>query len=171
MQLPAELQSIAELRQLAQTADHIDVKVVEGDNTFREFIAGLMNFSPGWIKALYRVRWAFVRVLGMKQNGIPKSPGMLPENVPMQSGEKAAFFKVDYAQPDHFWIVSAKEAHLTAYLGVVMQPLQGGKRRFHVITIVKYHRWTGPVYFNLIRPFHHLVVNSMARAALRYQAS
>lgn len=34
-------------------------------------------------------------------------------------------------------------------------------RRF--ITTVYYKHWTGPVYFNLIRPFHHLVVSRMAQ--------
>ncbi|MGE6761631.1 DUF2867 domain-containing protein [Corallococcus interemptor] len=26
-----------------------------------------------------------------------------------------------------------------------------------------YRNWAGPVYFNVIRPFHHLVVARMAR--------
>jgi hypothetical protein len=37
------------------------------------------------------------------------------------------------------------------------------KRRFHVVTIVHYNNLAGPVYFNVIRPFHHLVVKQMAR--------
>ncbi|NQY75258.1 MAG: DUF2867 domain-containing protein [Candidatus Margulisbacteria bacterium] len=27
--------------------------------------------------------------------------------------------------------------------------------------------WTGPIYFNLIRPIHHLVVTKMAKAGVR----
>ncbi|MCP5103876.1 MAG: DUF2867 domain-containing protein, partial [bacterium] len=37
----------------------------------------------------------------------------------------------------------------------------------HVVTIVHYKHWTGPVYFNLIRPFHHLVIRRMMKAALK----
>ncbi|MEV4094105.1 DUF2867 domain-containing protein [Streptosporangium saharense] len=33
----------------------------------------------------------------------------------------------------------------------------------YVAVVVHYHRWTGPVYFTVIRPFHHLV----ARAGVR----
>ena len=35
--------------------------------------------------------------------------------------------------------------------------------RYYVVTAVNYKHWTGPVYFNLIRPFHHLVVSRMAK--------
>ncbi|WP_218919788.1 DUF2867 domain-containing protein [Streptosporangium roseum] len=59
-------------------------------------------------------------------------------------------------------MAGATESHLTACLAVVAEP-----GRFHVVTVVKYHRWTGPVYFNAIRPFHHLVVLGMARAGVR----
>jgi hypothetical protein len=62
---------------------------------------------------------------------------------------------------------------LTGYLAVVAEPLAHGRTRFHNITVVKYHRWTGPLYFKVIRPFHHLVVRSMvtgygARTAYRF---
>jgi hypothetical protein len=46
--------------------------------------------------------------------------------------------------------------------------LTGDHKRFHVVTIVHYRRWTGPVYFNVIRPFHHLVVYQMAKSAASY---
>ena len=73
----------------------------------RAFIAGLFSYMPWWLKALYGVRWAFVRLLGMKQEGVP---------------------------------------------------------------IVDYRHWTGPVYFNVIRPFHHLVVAAMLRSAANLPA-
>ncbi|WP_422698682.1 DUF2867 domain-containing protein [Desulfosarcina cetonica] len=34
---------------------------------------------------------------------------------------------------------------------------------------MRYRNWTGPVYFNLIRPFHHLVVREMMKAGARRQ--
>ena len=62
-------------------------------------------------------------------------------------------------------MASATDTHLTAYLGVVAEPIPPDNR-FHVITIVHYQRWTGPVYFNVIRPFHHLVVSKMVKAGV-----
>jgi hypothetical protein len=46
----------------------------------------------------------------------------------------------------------------------VAEPVANGLIRYYIVTIVHYLHWTGPVYFNLIRPFHHLVVARMARA-------
>ncbi|MCP4630164.1 MAG: DUF2867 domain-containing protein [bacterium] len=40
-----------------------------------------------------------------------------------------------------------------------IRSLDSKTNRFYVITVVHYKHWTGPVYFNLIRPFHHLVVS------------
>jgi hypothetical protein len=42
----------------------------------------------------------------------------------------------------------------------------GFGNRFYVFTTVYYKHWTGPVYFNLIRPLHHLAVPRMARYGL-----
>jgi hypothetical protein len=39
-------------------------------------------------------------------------------------------------------------------------------RQLHVVTVVRYKNASGRVYFNVIRPFHHLVVGAMVRAGL-----
>jgi hypothetical protein len=141
----------------------VDVKIIVSDSTLREFVAGMMNYFPAWIKALYGVRAVFVRFLGMKQEHM-KMPKFTPENVPMEAGKPAAFFTVQLAQENHHWIVDAADKHLTATLGVVVEPQPDKTNKFYVLTIVHYHNWAGPVYFNVIRPFHHLVVSSMMRA-------
>lgn len=155
------------LRYLLAEADHVDIKQFEADLTLRQFAAGMFNYYPSWIKALYRIRWGFVRLLGMKQSGIPDSPNLSPEDLPMEAGAMAGFFKVEAAKESEYWIASAKEKHLDAFLGLVVEPLAGATKRFHVVTIVNYQHWTGPVYFNVIRPFHHLVVRKMGQAAVR----
>jgi hypothetical protein len=66
-----------------------------------------------------------------------------------------------------YWIAETPDdKHLKAYFVVVQEPLGNAVNRFSVITTIYYKHWTGPVYFNLIRPFHHLVVARMARHAL-----
>ncbi|MEV0283832.1 DUF2867 domain-containing protein [Kribbella sp. NPDC050820] len=42
---------------------------------------------------------------------------------------------------------------------------------FKVVTLVKYLRTAGRFYYSLIRPFHHVVVQRMARAGARSLAS
>lgn len=169
MNLPAIIQSTPDLMDYAQNANHIDVKVFEGEVSLREFIAGMFSYYPSWIKFLYRVRWGFVRLLGMKQEGIPQGGRMKPDDVSFIAGEKATFFTIHAAKENEYWLAGATESHLSAYLGVIARPTQDNHNQFHVITIVKYHRWTGPVYFNVIRPFHHVVVGQMAQAGAHYQ--
>jgi hypothetical protein len=155
------------LAPLLEGADHVDVKQVEGELGLREFAAGMLAYEPAWLRALYGVRWLFVRVLGMRQEGLAPSMKLTAERVSMRPGDRAGFFTVTMGEEDRYWVVEATESHLTAYLGVVAEPLPAGRRRFHVLTIVRYHRWTGPVYFNVIRPFHHLVVRQMMKAGVR----
>lgn len=157
---------IPEIQPLLQDADHIDIKMIEGSVSMRKFIVQMLAYQPAWVTFLYGVRWFFVRLLGMKQTGLPHSEKKHPEELPMQQGQPAAFFTVAAAAEERYWFAEISESHLTARLGVVVEPLTQGRRRFHVVTVVHYNQWTGPVYFNVIRPFHHLVVGQMAKAGV-----
>lgn len=157
-------------RQYCADADHVDIKTITSKATLPEFVAGLLSYYPGWIKQLYRVRYVFVRMLGLRQTGVPTGIALQAADVPMQPGANIGFFTVAAAHADRYWIAGVSEAHLTAYLGVAAEPLGDDMRQFHVVTIVRYHSWAGPVYFNVIRPFHHLVVAGMMRAGARYRA-
>lgn len=160
-------QSVPVIAELAAGADHIDVKTFEGEVDLRTFLANMLSYNPSWIRFLYRVRWLFVRMLGMEQTGVPQTKRIRPEELSFTPCAKAGFFEVKAAVEDHFYVAGATESHLTAYLGVVREPLYETASRYYVITIVHYHRWTGPVYFNVIRPFHHLVVNRMGQAGVK----
>lgn len=165
------LESIPAMQQVMTDADVIDIKVFKGQQSMREFIAGLIAYQPGWVTFLFRVRKVFVRFLGLRQEGIPTAPHYAPAEIPMEVGEKVGFFDLEYAAENQYWIVSAAESHLKAWLAVVVEPLNPSERRFYVVTVVHHRRWTGPVYFNVIRPFHHIVVRRMAQAGLKYPHS
>ncbi len=157
--------AVPHLSKLMETADHVDIKTIDGDVSLRQFIAGMLSYSPAWLKFLYGVRWFFVRLLGMKQEGVPGGLSMTAERVSFVPGDPATFFSVKMAEEEKYWFAGITESHLTAHLGVVVEA--GQPRRFYVVTIVHYHRWTGPIYFNVIRPFHHLVVWQMMKAGVR----
>lgn len=156
------------LASLLAKADHVDGKTIDSAVDMRTFIAGMLSYSPFWLKFLYGVRWVFVRLLGMRQEGVPLARPLLPSDISLIPGEKATFFTVTMAEAEQYWVAEASDTHLTAYVGVVVETLAEGNR-FHVVTIVHYHHWTGPVYFNVIRPFHHIVVWQMMKAGARYQ--
>jgi hypothetical protein len=166
------IRHLPELASLLEHADHVDVKTVIGSVDLRTFLANMFSYQPDWITALYGVRAIFVRFLGMRQIGTPRRQYLKPENIPMQAGQPVAFFKVRMASEEHYWIAEAKDKHLDGLLGVIAEPLPDQQQKlFHVLTVVYYRNWTGPVYFNGIRPFHHLVVGSMAMAGVRNHAT
>ena len=163
----AYIEQFEDIRCLLQRADYTDVKVVEGRVSLREFIASMLSYYPRWVIGLYRIRAVFVRLLGMRQEYIDMLPALKPEDVPFEPGKSATFFILRQAKADEYWIAETpEEKHLSAFLAVVAEPLGENRQRFHVMTIVNYKHWTGPVYFNTIRPFHHLVVSRMAQAGV-----
>ncbi len=156
--------SLPEIQPLLANADYIDVKTVTGNVDLRTFLAGFFNYHPAWLISLFAVRAVFVRFLGMRQEHMRSGALLTPETVPMQIGKRAAFFTVRMAEEGRYWFADNSDKHLKGTLGVVVEPLADQQKRFHVVTIVHYHNWTGPVYFQVIKPFHHLVVTCMAQA-------
>jgi hypothetical protein len=160
---------VKELKPLLETADHTDVKVAEGRTCMREFIASMLSYNPWWIAFLFRIRVILVSILGLVRHPIPeKKTALRPEDIPFTPGETAAFFIVRFAEENNYWVAETPpDKHLGAYIAVVMERVEDNINRFYVITIVHYKHWTGPVYFNLIRPFHHFVIRRMMKAALK----
>jgi len=158
---------IPELAALLAGADHVDVEVAESDRSLREFVAATIGWQPGWMRVLFGVRAGFARLLRLRHPVVLRSRRQRPEEIPFAEGGKVGFFTVVAAVEDRYLLLAAADNHLTGYLAFVAEPAAGERRRFQVITVVTYHRWTGPLYFNLIRPFHHLVVRSMVRAGAR----
>jgi hypothetical protein len=157
----------SELGALVDGADHIDVKTVESDVALRPFVTRLIAYQPAWVTALYWVRRAFMRLLGLRQDRMPRPPQLRPEQLPMTVGEAVGFFHVHRSVEERLWVAEADDKHLRAKLGVLVEDAGQGRKRMHVLTVVHYKNWAGPIYFNVIRPFHHLVVSAMIRAALR----
>jgi hypothetical protein len=76
----------------------------------------------------------------MRQEEIPQPVLYRAADIPMTPGSKLSFFTVEQAEEGRHWIAGASESHLTAYLGVVLEP-RGTASRLHVVTLVKYNSW------------------------------
>ena len=162
--------NFSELEKYFQNADFTDVKVFEGETTLRKFIASMLSYYPWWIVCLYRIRKLLVGILGLVKHEAPEElPNLQPQDVSFTPGENVSFFIVRCAREDTFWVSETPDdRHLRAYFGVIKESVGNSTNRFYVITSVFYKHWTGPVYFNIIRPFHHLVVSRMARYGLTH---
>jgi hypothetical protein len=160
----------SELERYFEKADFTDVKVFEGDTTIRKFIASMLSYYPWWIVQLYRLRKLFVWILGLVKHEEPKElPNLQADDISFTPGDNASFFIVRSAKEDLYWVSETPDdRHLQAYFGVIKEPVSKSINRFYVVTTVFYKHWTGPIYFNLIRPFHHLVVSRMGQYGLRH---
>ncbi|MCU0539931.1 MAG: DUF2867 domain-containing protein, partial [Desulfobacterales bacterium] len=161
------IDGVEELRVLLEEADYVGVRTVEGEVTLQEFLAGMFSYRPGLIRFLYRVRSGLVRLLGIRQQPLPEMDDWIPKEIPMLACGNVWFFSVSLAREDRYWIgCCPEESHLTAYMGVVVEPRERPRNRFHFVTIVRYKHWTGRLYFLLIRPFNRFFVNRLAEAGL-----
>ncbi|MEU4606534.1 DUF2867 domain-containing protein [Kribbella sp. NPDC023972] len=157
---------LPELDDLLPTVDVVDVKTVRGPVSLREFTAGALGYAPLWIKGLFAVRMVVAQVLRLDTTGIPASRRLRPETVSFTPGDSASFFTVVRGEEDHYLLLEVTDNHLIAWLALITDSAQPSSE-FKVVTLVRYLRPAGRFYYNLIRPFHHLVVKSMGLAGAR----
>ena len=162
------LNSIRTIRELVTGADYVGIKTVVIEADLETFLRTIFTYRPRLIRLLYRIRAPLVRLLGFRQDPMPAMAEWIPDEFPMLSCGNIWFFTVGRVKPDRYWVAGCpRDRHLDADLAVVAEPLGNGHQRFHIITVVRYKHWTGPLYFNLIRLFNLLLVNRMARFAAR----
>ncbi|HWD80291.1 MAG TPA: DUF2867 domain-containing protein [Kribbella sp.] len=160
--------TLHELDDLIPVVDEIDVKTARGDVTLREFTANALSHTPFWVKGLFAVRMAVAAVLRLETTGVPDSRGMRPETVSFTPGEKDAFFTVMRGEEDHYLLLKVTDNHLIGYLAFITDNEKPAT--FKVVTLVQFLRPAGRFYYNLIRPFHHVIMLSMCRAGEKSRA-
>ena len=154
------------IRSLMAQADYRRVTTIASADRLEPFLTRLFAYRPKLIRLLYRLRAPLVRLLGFRQAPLPGMDEWIPEEFPMLPCGNVWFFTVRHVEKERCWIAGCpRDRHLDADLAVVAQPLSDRCRRFHILTVVRYKHWTGPLYFNLIRLFNRLLVNRMAQAA------
>jgi len=156
---------LPELADLLPTVDVVDVKTIRGAVSLREFVAGSLGHSPLWIKGLFAIRMGVALVLRLETTGIPDTRRLRPETVSFTPGEKDAFFTVVRGEEDHYLLLEITDNHLIGYLAFITDNEQP-ESELKAVTLVRYLRPAGRFYYNLIRPFHHLLMFSMCRAGV-----
>ena len=148
-------------------ADVTDIKTIDATITVRQFVAGLLSYQPGWVRFMFRVRKAAMELMHIAEDGEAKPPALTPETLPVTPGEEAYIFTVVEAQEDRFWIGTMHDDHLDADFLVVAEPLVNGRNRMYAITLVRFNKPIGRLYFRFIEPFHHLIMRTLMNAAVK----
>jgi hypothetical protein len=113
----------------------------------QQWADAVFHGPPAWVAALFGVREALVRVVGIEPGG------------------DHAFDTVAW-HPDEV-LLGTDQGHLSFRASVLFEP-----RRVVLSTVVQVHNGRGRAYSALVRRVHPLVVRSMlARAARRVRAS
>lgn len=158
------LRTIGSINELCAVADHIDSRAFVSSRQMDDFLTRLISYKPGWLTLLYKLRGMLAGLMGLKHDELVNH-GFSVADYDFEPGGQVDFFTSVDSAANKFWIGEAGDKHLSGYIGVVAEPEQEGLNRYHVFTIVHYKHWTGPLYFNLIRPFHHLIVYFMGKYA------
>jgi len=153
------------LEPLLTGADHVDVKTFSTPRPLGQFVQRMVSYEPAWLRALFTLRKGLAKVLGLDPEP-DSAPPSQDGDIDYTPGSLVGFFNTVGGEPGHYWVGEASDKHLAAYVAVVADD-NGRVPRIHAATIVHYRHWTGPLYFNLIRPFHHLIVLCMGRHAAR----
>lgn len=166
------LSGIPEITALVKDADFVGLTFIESEDRLESFLEKMFAYRPALIRLLYRLRAPLVRLLGFRQDVLPAMEEWIPDDFPMLPCGNVWFFTVQRVENDRFWIAGCpRDRHLDADLAVVAQPMDVRRRRFYVLTVVRYKHWTGPVYFNLIRWFNRFLINRMVHAAVGHDPS
>ncbi|WP_432736854.1 DUF2867 domain-containing protein [Maridesulfovibrio sp. FT414] len=160
------LESVESISALLENAGYVDVKAFTSRNSMHDFLIRLMTYQPYWLTLLYRIRGVVADLFGLKHDELFKGNSDVSEYDFNAGGRVDFFTSVDF-KPEKYWIGEATDRHLSGCIGVVAEPEMNGNARFYIFTIVHYRHWTGPLYFNLIRPFHHIVVYFMGKYAAK----
>ncbi|NDV26489.1 DUF2867 domain-containing protein [Desulfovibrio sp. JC010] len=160
----AILNSIPQIHKISTSADHVYSHVFDSRRDMDDFLVRLMSYKPGWLVFLYKVRGVLARIMRLKHDEFVNH-GLEVSDYDFNPGGQVDFFNSVDFEAERFWIGEAEDKHLIGYIGVVSEIAENGLYNYHVFTIVRYRHWTGPIYFNLIRPFSHLVVYFMGKYA------
>ncbi|MFD3781761.1 DUF2867 domain-containing protein [Streptomyces sp. NPDC058612] len=162
----------ADLQRYVQAADHIDQVHARAAMSLRECVSVVMSWRPWWLKALLLARRALAQMLRINHPVDTATDDLLPDRLSFINGDKIAFFTVTAADEEEFVVLTAADTHLTVHLVVNRERTgPGPENTFRFLTVVHYHRWTGPLYFNLIRPFHRLIMRRLIAAVTNYERS
>jgi hypothetical protein len=110
--------------------------------------------TPSWIIKLLELRHFLVRSIGLKTCSYKDTKYKFP----LIEGDSIGLFKVFEIHEKEI-LLGEDDSHLDFRVSIKIEPNQS----VEVKTIVQFNSLFGKVYFNLIKPFHIIIVRSMLK--------
>lgn len=150
--------------------DYTDAFACEADNALKlpadEIMIRFWTTSPTWVNALFKLRNALVRPFGLEAGEKDRTSEALREMILSGNGKNGLMSVTDKSSNETVVLLSDK--HLDAYMAVYTDETGSGNT-VTVITLVRYRKLLGKIYFFFIRPFHKVIVKSMLKSILTEQ--
>jgi hypothetical protein len=126
-----------------ETVDYCDsLRIADATHNSSEQIATLLFQSPKWVDILMSLR-----NLAMKPFGLKTGPATFPL----------------IAQNEKERMMGLSDKHLTFRVSVLTDR---EKSCIHITTVVHYNNRWGKIYFLFIKPFHKIILYTMAKRLL-----
>lgn len=113
---------------------------------------------PAWLNVLFKIRDLLVRPFGLK-TGTADNSEELKEAL-LKGKDYGLMSAVAHSADES--VISLDDKHLKAYFSIYIEG-----RDVYITTLVQFHNKLGVAYFNLIRPFHKIIVKNIFRQVMR----
>lgn len=143
------------------TIDHMDAYAIgiRGNQHSIDYLTAVVFTSfPGWARLLFNLRNLLVKPFGLATGRLP-DPGDIDKSIVFRTGERAVLFTV-VDRSDTEILMAEDDRHLYFRFSVLADDQTDG-RSIWLTTLVQFHNRLGWWYFNLIKPFHGMIVRSM----------
>ena len=155
-----------------QKYDYIDSfqsEINDPNNKIVSSDVGKAFFSsaPKWVEALMTLRNKIVSVFGLKISNKISNRQQQLDDFKCEKGEQLGLFKV-FEKNNNEVILGENDKHLDFRVSLFIENIgtHQEKKMITISTTVMFHNWFGKAYFQLIRPFHRLIVPKMLKGIL-----
>ena len=144
----------------ADFADAYEVLIPASSLTASDIYRAITRQTPGWVRALMRLRNQVVQPFGLKNLGAMTAvaPG---EAVP---GKRMGLFKVVSSSP-HEVVLQDDDKHLVVQLSVLKQMHNDAYDKLTLSTVVHIHNTLGRLYMAFVGPAHKVIAPAVLRRA------
>lgn len=154
----------------SRSADYVDSFRVElpltEDLSVDYLCATVFSATPRWVDWLMVLRNLLVSGFGLRTE-MGNGPPPLTREVRFELGAKDCFFTL-IDRSDEELVMAEGDKHLDFRVSVRKGKGAEGTTVLEVTTVVWYNNWLGPIYFNVVKPFHRMLLrDSMTRATER----
>lgn len=144
--------------------DSFSVALPLRENLSVDYLSAKVFLStPAWFAALIALRNLLVSAFGLK-TGFGGAPSEPARDVRFELGARDCYFTLIDRTDDEL-VMGEGDRHLDFRVSTKKKYSPEGVTVFELTTVVWYNNWLGPIYFNVVKPFHRLLIRRMAQRA------